>query len=194
MVLKCYLSFKTEAFAYKENFFENLKVDLVDKSLHDATNFENENYIKLKIREDYLWDSTVTRRLIGSVYAEMCRWEAKKFIMLELQSSLYHSESNTQNEILGDVLPSIYEKINSGSGICSNCGNSHTYESMSKNSIVKEFSYNYYVSHNKRYWTEDYRFCVLVKWKDFGNDTEKSIGQAFRKRAHLISLKTKGRP
>ncbi|MCC6721133.1 MAG: TIR domain-containing protein [Bacteroidia bacterium] len=66
MAHKCFISFKTTDFTYKRHILENLKVDLVDKSLHEAINSDDEDYIMRKIREDYLRDSTVTIHLIGS--------------------------------------------------------------------------------------------------------------------------------
>lgn len=194
MAHKCFISFKTEDFPYKKHILEELKVDLVDKSLHEAITSDNEHYIMRKIREDYLRDSTVTVHLIGARSAETFGWEEQKFIKRELQASLYHGEGNTQNGILGVVLPNMYDKVYTGSGICSTCGNSHSYVSISNNSVVTEFSYNYYIPHNKCAWSEDDRFCVLVKWEDFAKEPEKYIDLAFDKRVHPISEKTKVRP
>lgn len=194
MAHKCFISFKTEDFPYKKHILEELKVDLVDKSLHEAINSDDEHYIMRKIREDYLRDSTVTIHLIGAKSAETFGWEEQKFIKRELQASLYHGEGNTQNGILGVVLPNMYDKVYTGSGICSTCGNSHTYVSINNNSVVTEFSYNYYIPHGKCSWTEDDRFCVLVKWEEFVKEPETYIDRAFDKRAHPISEKTKVRP
>ena len=194
MAHKCFISFKTEDFHYKKHILEELKVDLVDKSLHEAITSYDENYIMRKIREDYLRDSTVTVHLIGARSAETFGWEEQKFIKRELQASLYHGEGNTQNGILGVVLPNMYDKVYTGSGICSTCCNSHSYVSINNNSVVTEFSYNYYIPHNKCSWTEDDRFCVLVKWEDFAKESEKYIDMAFDKRTHPISEKTKVRP
>jgi MTH538 TIR-like domain (DUF1863) len=194
MAHKCFISFKTEDFPYKKHILENLKVDLVDKSLHEAIDSDDEGYIMRKIREDYLRDSTVTIHLIGGKSAESFGWEEQKFIKRELQASLYHGEGNTQNGILGVVLPNMHDKVYTGSGICSTCGNSHTYVSVNNNSVVTEFSYNYYIPHSKCAWTEDDRFCVLVKWDDFANEPEKYIDLAFGKRVLPIAEKTKVRP
>jgi hypothetical protein len=194
MAHKCFISFKTEDFPYKKHILEELKVDLVDKSLHEAINSDDEHYIMRKIREDYLRDSTVTVHLIGARSAETFGWEEQKFIKRELQASLYHGEGNTQNGILGVVLPNMYDKVYTGSGICSTCGNSHTYVNIGNNSVVTEFSYNYYIPNSKCSWSEDDRFCVLVKWEDFAEEPEKYIDLAFDKRAHPISEKTKVRP
>ena len=194
MAHKCFISFKTEDFTYKRSILENLNIDLVDKSLHEAINSEDEDYIMRKIREDYLRDSTVTIHLIGVKSAESFGWEEQKFIKRELQASLYHREGNTQNGILGVVLPTMYDKIYTGSGTCATCGNSHTYVSINNFSVVSEFSYNYYIPHGKCSWAEDDRFCVLVKWDDFVQDAEKHIDTAFGKRSHHISNKTKVYP
>lgn len=194
MAHKCFISFKTEDFAYKKHLLENLKVDLVDKSLHEAIDSYDEDYIMRKIREDYLRDSTVTVHLIGAMSAESHGWEAQKFIKRELQASLYHREGNTQNGILGVVLPHVTNSVFGASYICTNFGNSHNYVNVN-DTTVSEFSHNYYIPNGiKCSWSEDDRFCVLVKWEDFENDPEKYIDQAFDKRTHPISEKTKVRP
>ena len=195
MAHKTFISFKTQDFSYKKHILENLKIDLVDKSLHEAINSDDEDYIMRKIREDYLRDSTVTIHLIGAMSSESLGWEEQKFIKRELQASLYHGLGNTQNGILGVVLPNMYDKIYTGSGICATCGNSHTYVSINNNSVVTEFSYNYYIPNgNKCSWSENDRFCVLVKWAEFVLDPEKYIDLAFNKRSDPISEKTMVRP
>jgi MTH538 TIR-like domain (DUF1863) len=191
---KCFISFKTEDRAYKKHIQDNLNIDMVDKSLNEPINSYDEDYIMQVIRRDYLSDSTVTIFLIGSQSSENLGWENQKFIKRELQASLYHGIGNTQNGILGVVLPSMYTTIFGGSGICSNCGNSHNYVYINDNTTIKEFSYNYYIPQNKCAWTEDDRFCVLVKWEDFVNNPELYIDQAFNKRESPISEKTRVRP
>jgi hypothetical protein len=194
MAHKCFISFKTLDFAYKKYILEDMKIDLVDKSLHEAIASEDEEYIMRKIREDYLRDSTVTIHLIGANSAETFGWEEQKFIKRELQASLYHREGNTQNAILGIVLPSMYERIYTGSGNCAKCGSLHTYVNINDNSVVAEFSYNYFIPHNKCCWSEDDRFCVLVRWDEFLKEPEKYIDTAYDKREHPIAEKTKVRP
>ena len=194
MAHRCFISFKTEDESYKIKIQDELDVDMIDKSLDDAIDSDDEDYIMRKIREDYLSDSTVTIHLIGSFSAENRGKEEQKFIKRELQASLFHGANNTQNGILGVVLPSMYNQIFQGSGICLTCGNSHNYVNINDSSTVKEFSYNYYIPHNKCAWSDDDRFCVLVKWDDFAADPNKYIDMAFEKRSQPISNKTKVYP
>ena len=70
MAHKCYISFKTEDIAYKEAIQNDDRVDMIDKSLNEPINSNDEDYIMRKIREDYLSDSTVTIFLIGKHSAE----------------------------------------------------------------------------------------------------------------------------
>jgi hypothetical protein len=194
MAHKTFISFKTQDSAYKKHILENLKIDLVDKSLHEAIKSDDEDYIMRKIREDYLRDSTVTIHLIGAMSSESLGWEEQKFIKRELQASLYQREGNTQNGILGIVLPHVTNNVFGNSFICSNCGNSHNYVNV-KDTTVSEFSYNFYIPNdNKCSWTENDRFCVLVKWDKFVLEPEKYIDMAFDKRTNPISEKTKVRP
>lgn len=191
---RCYISFKTEDFAYKRHIQENLKIDMVDRSLDEPINSFDEDYIMRVIRQDYLSDSTVTIHLIGQYGAEVRGSYEQRFIKRELQASLYHGVGNTQNGILGIVLPTMYNSIYGGSGICTTCGNSHNYVYVNDSTTIKEFSYNYYIPNNKCSWSEDDRFCVLVKWDEFCLNPEAYIEQAYQKRFHEIAEKTRVRP
>jgi len=191
---KCFISFKTEDIAYKNYIQENLDIDMIDKSLDEAIESDDENYIMRKIREDYLSKSTVTIHLIGSKSAESLGWDEQRFIKRELQASLYHRRGNTQNGILGVVLPTVNDLIYRGSYVCGTCGNTHSFVSLT-DTTVREFSYNYFIPNgNKCSWSEEDRFCVLVKWSEFVNDPDTFIEKAFQKRECPIAEKTKVRP
>ena len=191
---KCFISFKTEDKKYKKYIQEDLKIDMIDKSLNTPINSTDEDYIMRKIREDYLSDSTVTIHLIGEYSAENLLYENQVYIKRELQASLYNGENNTKNGILGIVLPNMYDKIFKGSEVCSVCGKSHNIVCINDSTVVKEFSYNYYIPKDGCSWSEEDRFCVLVKWNDFVKNPELYINKAFDKRSSLISAKTKVRP
>ena len=191
---KFFISFKTEDKKYKKYIQEDLKIDMIDKSLNTPINSTDEDYIMRKIREDYLSDSTVTIHLIGEYSAENLLYENQAYIKRELQASLYNGENNTKNGILGIVLPNMYDKIFKGSEVCSVCGKSHNIVCINDSTVVKEFSYNYYIPKDGCSWSEEDRFCVLVKWNDFVKNPELYINKAFDKRSSLISAKTKVRP
>jgi hypothetical protein len=194
MARKCFISFKTEDAAYKAYIQNYLSVDMIDKSLNDAIDSFDEDYIMRRIREDYLSDSTVTIHLIGTKSAESLGWGEQKYIKRELQASLYHGVGNTQNGILGVVLPAVQGTIYGGSYLCSTCGSSHNWINLTNSTVVSEFSYNYFIPNIKCAWAEEDRFCVLVKWEDFVANPEHYIEQAFLKRNTAISDKTKVRP
>jgi len=195
MAHKCFISFKTEDISYKETIQDELDIDMIDKSLNEAINSDDEDYIMRKIREDYLSDSTVTIHLIGSYSSEDSGLQDQTYIKRELQASLYNGENNTKNGILGVVLPSMYEKIYKGEYTCSSCGGKHNSVSINDNTVVKEFSYNYYIPKESGCgWSEEERYCVLVKWDDFKDNPNTYIDKAFDKRCSPISSKTKVRP
>lgn len=195
MARKCYISFKTEDIYYKNYILKNLDVDMIDKSLNEPINSTNEDYIMRVIRQDYLSDSTVTIHLIGLYGAENRGAYEQRFIKRELQASLYHGVGNTKNGILGVVLPSITSSIYGGHYNCPSCGGSHNYIGINDSSVIKEFSYNYYIPKpNKCSWSENDRFCVLVKWEDFIQNPNDYIEQAFNKRFANISNETRVRP
>lgn len=197
MAHRVFISHKREDKAYKNYILNNLGVDMIDKSLNEPIDSDDEDYVMRKIREDYLSDSTVTIFLIGLHSAETLGKDEQVYIKRELQASLFDGKANSKNGILGIVLPDMYDKIYTGSGICKTCGNSHNYVNISDNTVIKEFSYNYYIPNNKCAWSEDDRYCVLVKWDDFCIDAksaEKYIDKAFDKRTSNISSQTKVRP
>lgn len=121
---KCFISFKTEDIAKKQEL-QSLNIDMIDKSLNEPIDSEDEDYIMRKIREDHLSDSTVTIFLIGQKSAENSPGEDQTYIKRELQASLYNGSGNTRNGILGIVLPSMTESIYHGIAKCSTCGEDH---------------------------------------------------------------------
>ena len=48
MAHKCFISFKTQDHDYKRYIHDYLEVDMIDKSLHEPINFDNEDYILRK--------------------------------------------------------------------------------------------------------------------------------------------------
>lgn len=186
---KCYISFKTEDSDYKTEI-QNMGIDMVDKSLNEAIDSNNEDYIMRKIREDYLSDSTVTIFLIGCYSAENSPNQNQSYIKRELQASLYNGENNSRNGILGIVLPDMTDTIYKGTYSCSTCNGTHSHVAINDSTTIKEFHRNYYIQPCPGCcWTEADRYCVLVKWEDFKSDPEEYINQAYEKRAASIADK-----
>ncbi|HEY5221348.1 MAG TPA: TIR domain-containing protein [Candidatus Paceibacterota bacterium] len=194
MARKCFISFKTEDVDYKNAIQNDLDVDMIDKSLNEAIDSDDEEYIMQQIRENYLADSTVTIHLIGAHSAENLGSEEQKFIKRELQASLYNGENNPRSGILGVVLPSAQSQIYKN-GILCKCGNVISVVNMEDDTTIKEFHRNFLIKPNSNcHWTEDDRYCVLVTWEDFVKDPEKYIELAFSKREHPIAEKVTVRP
>lgn len=189
---KCFISFKTEDIEYKEEIQEMDELDIIDKSLNDPIDSDDEDYIMRKIREDYLNDSTVTICLIGNHSAENSTSENQSYIKRELQASLY----NKPNGVLGIVLPNMYDKIYKGKYTCSECGQKHNFVNINNDTTIREFNYNYYLplSDDKCAWSESDRYCVLVKWDDFVASPNNYIEKAFNKREDDIVSKIKVYP
>ena len=191
MAHKCYVSFKTEDAAFKDYIQNHLALDMIDRSLNEPIGSTNEDYILRKIREDYLADSTVTIHLIGLYGAEERGAHEQRFIKRELQGSLYDSESNTRNGILGVVLPDRMSTVYKDSYSCGRCGGQHNYVGFDDTTTVREFWYNYYIPNGKCAHTEDERFCVAVGWSDFVKRPADYIEKAFAKRSDPISKKVR---
>ncbi|MES5403655.1 TIR domain-containing protein [Streptococcus infantarius] len=192
---KCFISFKSDDMHYKKYIQNYLDIDMIDKSLNEPIQSVNEDYIMRKIREDYLQDSTVTIHLIGEYSAENS-YLNQNYIKRELQASLSNTSAGTRNGILGVVLPEVYDKIYKGQQACSQCFKNHNIVVINENTTIREFSYNYYLplDNGEHVWSEDDRYCVLVKWEDFIVSPNKYIEQAFNKRASDIAKKIKVRP
>lgn len=188
---KCFISFKKEDESYKkiiQSWVDNNKVDMIDKSLDTPIDSDDDNYIMRKIREDYLSDSTVTIFLIGNYSAEDLGHEEQKYIKRELQASLYNGVGNSRSGILGVVLPQMYEKIYKGLKSCNVCNGSHNIVDINDRTVIKEFSRNYYLNnHGKCAYSEEDRYCVLVKWDEFKDTPNNYIEKAFNKRSQPIA-------
>lgn len=193
---KCFISFKTHDMEFKKYIQENLDVDMIDKSLNEPIDSQNEDYIMRRIREDYLKDSTVTIHLIGSESSENNYYQNQNYIKRELQASLSNTSSGKRNGILGVVLPSMYDHIYRGEQTCSTCFKNHDVVIINEDTTVKEFSYNFYLplDNDKHAWSEEDRYCILVKWDDFIKNPNRYIDQAFDKRSSDIVKKIKVRP
>ena len=164
MAHKCFISFKTQDIDYKKKIQEDMGIEMIDKSLNEPINSDNEDYIMRKIREDYLADSTVTIYLIGEYSAENSFLQDQTYIKRELQASLYNGENNTKNGILGVVLPNMYDRIYKGEEQCLICGSNHNIVCVNDDTTIKEFNYNFYIpKDNGCCWSEEERYCVLVK-------------------------------
>lgn len=186
MKRKCFISYKREDLAYKEYIQNEIDIEMIDKSLDVPVNSVDENYIMSIIRRDHLSDSTVTIFLIGEYSGENRGAYEQRFIKRELQASLYNGKGNTRNGILGIVLPNMYDSIFKGQYYCNKCTGTHNHVQVEEYTI-KEFSYNYYLPNNKCSWSEDERYCVLVKWDEYKNLHEEYIEKAFIKRNALIA-------
>ncbi len=193
MAHKCYISFKAEDKSYK-SAIQASDVAIIDKSLDEAIDSDDEDYIMQTIRSDYLADSTVTLYLIGAHGAEIRGWDEQRFIKRELQGSLYDGENNTKNGILGVVLPCMYDNVYRGDYECRTCGQSHRHVAICDSTTIKEFSYNYYIPNSKCSHPDDERYCVLAKWDDFCQSPGSWIDAAYDKRTAPIASKTKVRP
>lgn len=193
---KCFVSYKKEDNYYKKELVKLFKEeDIIDKTLDRVIDSQNGDYIMQVIRDDYLKDSTVTICLIGAHSSENEGYDylgrpKNYFIIRELQASLYNGKNNTRNGILGVVTPEMYDSIYKGSYSCSECGGNHNWVKMDDDTVIREFSQNYYIEpHDGCAWNEEQRYCVLVKWDDFVKNPEKYVNQAYDKRTASIASK-----
>jgi len=181
----CFISFKKENEEYKKEIQKKLGKDFyIDQSLDERINSEDHEYVMKVLREDYISKTTVTIVLIGNHSAENLGEHEQFYIKREIAASLYNGEDNTRNGILGVVLPEAYDKVFKGSYKCIKCGGTHNTVVINDTTVVKEFSFNYYLPNPEKdcCWMENDRYCVLVKYDDFMNEPDVWLDKAFEKR------------
>ena len=190
----CFISFKAEDIVYKDLIQNHLDIDMIDKSLNEAINSEDEDFILSKIRSDYLSNSKVTIHLIGTRSAEDLGQYEQRFIKRELQASLYNGRGNTRSGILGVVLPEVHDSVFLGYSQCRGCGMRIQHVAVNNSATIREFNYNYYIPNDKCHHTQDDRYCILVSWREFCSMPEYYIENAFSKIDHPISSKIRVYP
>lgn len=89
-----------------ESFIEDYGSEFIARCVgvteeSDFVDSTDEDYIKRRIREDYLTDSTVTIVLLGK-----CTW-SRKFVDWEISSSLRNDSNNKRSGLLVIPLPSM---------------------------------------------------------------------------------------
>lgn len=147
------------------------------------------------VMKDYLKDSTVTICLIGTHSSENEGTDddgqlINYYIIRELQASLFNGKGNTRNGVLGVVTPEMYAAIYKGTHTCPKCGKTHYYVDANDDTVIREFSMNYCIEpHDGCGWSEDQRYCMLVKWDDFIKNPVYYVDKAYDKRSAPIADK-----
>ncbi len=103
---KCFISYHVADMDEVETFIDDYGSAFIARCLgvtedDDFVDSTDEDYIKRRIREDYLTDSTVTVVLLGK-----CTW-SRKFIDWEISSSLRDDSKNKRSGLLVIPLPSM---------------------------------------------------------------------------------------
>ena len=163
------------------------------KYLDEWIDSEDLDYVMQRIRDKYMKGSSVTLYLIGNhssenegfeySSADRCYYNKQNFIIRELKATLYDGKGNRRSGLLGIVLPDMYDTIYGGSYTCSHCGTTINLVLINPNTVIKEFSENYYLSPNcaDGHCDESGRFCVLVKYDEFIQNPDKYIDKAYDK-------------
>ena len=190
MAHNCFISFKKEDINYKDKILKKLGQERIKgKALDKWIDSEDIDYIMQVIREECMKDTTVTLFLIGEHSSENegsdANGDKNAFIKRELQATLYDRKNYRRSGLLGIVLPEMEKKIYGGKEYCPACDEYHNIVNINDDTVIKEFSANYYLHSNNdgcgKYYTEDDRFCVLVRYSEFMNDPDKYINKAYDK-------------
>lgn len=82
-------------------------------------------------------------------------------------------------------------RIFRGKYTCYQCGFEHDWVAINDDTVVREFSANYYIEkdHVGCCWSEDERYCVLCSYDEFMNNPTEYIEKAFDKRTASIANK-----
>lgn len=194
MAHNCFISFKKEDSFYKDEIIRKLaKEQIQGKSLDKWIESEDIDYVMQVIRTEYMSNTSVTLYLIGShssenegfeySYIDRCWYNKQNFIIRELKASLYDGTNNRRSGLLGIVLPEMYDKVYLGAYTCHSCGKGIEYININENTVIKEFSENYYLKASGcgLHYDDCGRFCVLVKYDDFMNNPNEYINRAYDK-------------
>ena len=103
---KCFVSYHVADMDEVESFIDDYGSSFIARCVgvteeSDFVDSTDEEYIKRRIREDYLTDSTVTIVLLGK-----CTW-SRKFVDWEISSSLRNDSNNKRSGLLVIPLPSM---------------------------------------------------------------------------------------
>ena len=103
---KCFVSYHVADIDEVESFLKSYGTEFIPRCIgiteeDDFVDSTNEDYIRRRIREKYLTDSTVTIVLLGQ-----CTW-ARKFVDWEISSSLRNDPNNKHNGLLIMPVPSM---------------------------------------------------------------------------------------
>lgn len=184
----CFISFKKEDTHYCEMIAEKLKTDKISRRyLDEWIDSDDLDYVIQKIRSNYMDGTSVTLYLIGLHSSENEGFDERgrskqNFVIRELQATLLDKENNRMSGLIGIVLPDMVSKIYSGSYRCKQCGKEISNVCVNDDTVLKEFSENYWLKASKcGHYPDDGRYCILVKYDDFMSDPDKFIDQAFEK-------------
>lgn len=192
MSYKCFISFKKEDEYYKNQILTKLGSErITGKALDRWIDSNDIDYVMQVIRKEYMSNTTVTIFIIGEHSSENegrdSNGDKNAFIKRELQATLYDRKGFSRSGLLGVVLPSMEDKVYKGTYKCSSCGEEHSYVDINDNTVIKEFSANYYLHKSGCAYSEEDRFCVLVRYSDFMNNPDKFIDKAFEKLSQPIA-------
>lgn len=188
----CFISFKKEDEYYKNQILNKLGDDrITGKALDRWIDSNDIDYVMQVIREEFMSNTSVTIFIIGEHSSENegrdFYGDKNAFIKRELQATLYDGKDFSRSGLLGIVLPSMENKVYKGTYKCSTCGGEHSYVDINDSTVIKEFSANYYLHKGGCAYSEEDRFCVLVRYSEFMNNPDKFIDKAFNKLSQPIA-------
>jgi hypothetical protein len=104
---KCFISYHVDDMTEVEQFIDSFGSEFIARSVgvtveDDFVDSIDDDYIKRRIREKYLADSTVTIVLLGK-----CTW-TRKFVDWEISSSLRNDTNNKRSGLLVYPLPYLH--------------------------------------------------------------------------------------
>ena len=186
MAHNCFISYKSEDIYFKNRIVEKLGRDrIVGKSVDQWIESDNIDYIMQEIRRRYMAGTTVTIFLIGNHSSEnegldYLGRNKQAFIIRELQATLYDRQGNPRDGLLGVVLPSMENKIYTGTKKTN--GTISQVINISDETVIREFSVNYWLSGDKNgVYSYEGHYPVLCRYSEFMQNPERFIEMAYEK-------------
>ena len=152
--------------------------EFIDKSVGDGDidPFLEEDTIMRKIREEYLYDSTVTLVIVG--------WKTafRPYINSEIQASLRDTSNNRHNGLFAAIRDDLYERMYSRS-TCK-CGTpvGVVDEALWTKYVPDLIRKNHEFDGSGCHFNQNDVYCGVFKYSNFIKDPSKYVDAAFEKR------------
>lgn len=197
----CFISYKKED--KERGHLDKVVAKLIEKDiphsyLDKTIDSDNIDTVISVLRQQYMNNKPVTLFLIGkNSYEDTTaswrkhygslphpKYNEQSFIIRELRATLSDYDGNPRHGVVGIVLPEMTNMVYEGQTTCKHCNATVNIVNMNDDTVIREFWQNYYLIPDDSecsHYSDEGRYCVLCKLKDFLDDPEHYIDLAYDK-------------